>query len=206
MGSSVALEEAAPDSEDPLQRLEAEFASRDAREPADTAVKRLFPDASRDPALAAEYGRLGQLDLAEGKIADLRSVMTVMGEINRAAICFADTNNTPDALDYLFEHCRVPVFCDPISTVKAARLIPHLGRLHTVKPNRQQAEILSGVEIRCEDDLEKAARVLLGRGSELDAPDGRLHLGGQPPRCRPAGQHAVDAHPVPRARDRRGAG
>lgn len=87
-----------------------------------------------------------------------------MGEINRAAICFADTNNTPDALDYLFEHCRVPVFCDPISTVKAARLIPHLGRLHTVKPNRQQAEILSGVEIRCEDDLEKAARVLLGRG------------------------------------------
>lgn len=74
---SSAIQQAA-DSEDPLQRLEAEFASRDAREPADTAVKRLFPDASRDPALAAEYRRLGQLDLAEGKIADLRSVMTVM--------------------------------------------------------------------------------------------------------------------------------
>ena len=74
---SSAIQQAAH-SEDPLQRLEAEFASRDAREPSDTAVKRLFPDASRDPALAAEYRRLGQLDLAEGKIADLRSVMTVM--------------------------------------------------------------------------------------------------------------------------------
>lgn len=41
-------------------------------------MKKLFPDASEDPALAAEYRRLGQQDLADGKIADLRRVMTVM--------------------------------------------------------------------------------------------------------------------------------
>lgn len=74
---SGAIQRAA-ESEDPLQRLEAEFASRDAREPTDSAVKKLFPDASEDPALAAEYRRLGQQDLADGKIADLRRVMTVM--------------------------------------------------------------------------------------------------------------------------------
>lgn len=74
---SGAIQQAA-DSDDPLQRLEAEFASRDAREPGDSAVKRLFPDASRDPAMAAEYRRLGQQDLAEGKLTDLRRVMAVM--------------------------------------------------------------------------------------------------------------------------------
>lgn len=68
----------AADSEDPLQRLEAEFASRDAREPTDSAVQKLFPDASEDPDLAAEYRRLGQQDLADGKLGDLRRVMAVM--------------------------------------------------------------------------------------------------------------------------------
>ncbi|MGO1225585.1 DUF2017 domain-containing protein [Brachybacterium sp. AOP42-C2-15] len=68
----------AAESEDPLRRLEAEFAGRDAREPSDSAVKRLFPAASEDPELAAEYRRLGQQDLADGKLADLRTVMQVL--------------------------------------------------------------------------------------------------------------------------------
>ncbi|GAA4525735.1 DUF2017 domain-containing protein [Brachybacterium paraconglomeratum] len=68
----------AAESEDPLRRLEAEFAGRDAREPSDSAVKRLFPAASEDPELAAEYRRLGQQDLAEAKLADLRTVMQLL--------------------------------------------------------------------------------------------------------------------------------
>lgn len=69
---------AAADSEDPLRRLEAEFATRGAREPRDTAVRRLFPDASADPAEAEEFRRLGQQDLAEAKLADLRRVLEVL--------------------------------------------------------------------------------------------------------------------------------
>jgi hypothetical protein len=68
----------AADSEDPLQRLEAEFAARDAREPSDSAVRRLFPAASEDPQLAEEFRRLGQQDLAGAKLEDLRAVMTVL--------------------------------------------------------------------------------------------------------------------------------
>lgn len=78
IGAGSGAIQRAAQSEDPLQRLEAEFASRDAREPADSAVKKLFPDASEDPALAAEYRRLGQQDLADGKLSDLRRVMAVM--------------------------------------------------------------------------------------------------------------------------------
>ena len=68
----------ASQSEDPLRRLEAEFAGRDARAPADSAVRRLFPAASEDPDLAAEYRRLAQQDLADGKLADLGTVMAVL--------------------------------------------------------------------------------------------------------------------------------
>ncbi|WP_193105355.1 DUF2017 family protein [Brachybacterium sp. FME24] len=68
----------AADSDDPLRRLEAEFAGRDAREPADSAVKRLFPAASDDPNAAAEFRRLGQQDLADGKLADLQRVMKIL--------------------------------------------------------------------------------------------------------------------------------
>lgn len=78
VGADTGAIRRAADSDDPLQRLEAEFASREAREPSDTAVKRLFPDASEDPTMAAEYRRLGQADLAEGKLTDLRLVMSTM--------------------------------------------------------------------------------------------------------------------------------
>lgn len=68
----------AAQSEDPLRRLEAEFAGRDPREPSDSAVRRLFPSASEDPELAVEYRRLAQQDLADGKLADLRLVMQIL--------------------------------------------------------------------------------------------------------------------------------
>ena len=46
--------------------------------PSDSAVRRLFPAASEDPALAEEYRRLGQRDLADAKLADLRRVMRIL--------------------------------------------------------------------------------------------------------------------------------
>lgn len=68
----------AAESEDPLRRLEAEFAGMEAREPVDSAVRKLFPAASQDEQLAQEFRRLGQQDLAEGKLENLRTVMAIL--------------------------------------------------------------------------------------------------------------------------------
>lgn len=76
--SAPAAVQDAADSDDPLQRLEAEFAVRDAREPQDSAVQRLFPAASEDPALAEEFRRFGQQDLADQKLSDLGALMQLM--------------------------------------------------------------------------------------------------------------------------------
>ena len=78
IGSEHGAIRRAADSEDPLRRLEAEFAGRSAREPSDSAVKRLFPAASSDPDLAEEYRRLGQQDLADTKLADLQTVISLI--------------------------------------------------------------------------------------------------------------------------------
>ena len=64
----------------------------------------------------------------------------------------------------LAENIRLPIFADPVSTAKAEKLRPVLGKLHTLKPNRMEAELLSGVTIRDEADVQKAAKVLLNKG------------------------------------------
>jgi hypothetical protein len=75
--SPTAVQDAAR-SEDPLERLEAEFATDEAREPQDTGLQRLFPAASEDPAVAQEMRRLGQHDLAEQKLEDLGLVIRTL--------------------------------------------------------------------------------------------------------------------------------
>ena len=57
-----------------------------------------------------------------------------------------------------------PVFVDPVSCAYAAKIKPFVGKFHTIKPNRMEAEILSGVEIRNDDDLKRACSVILEKG------------------------------------------
>ena len=91
---------------------------------------------------------------------------TKLAALNAAALVVLDTNLSAESIRYLGEHCTAPLFADPVSAAKAGKLEPILGRLHTLKPNRMEAELLSGVPIRDEADIEKAAAALLDRGVE----------------------------------------
>lgn len=84
--------------------------------------------------------------------------------LNNAQVVVTDTNIPAESLHYLATHCTAPIFADPVSTTKAAKLLPILGRLHTLKPNRIEAELLSGVKITDESSLREAAQVLLETG------------------------------------------
>ena len=84
--------------------------------------------------------------------------------INNAQLVVVDTNIPEESIRYLAEHCTVPIFADPVSTAKAEKLKPILGKIHTLKPNRMEAELLSGVKITDMDSLKEAARVLLSTG------------------------------------------
>ena len=84
--------------------------------------------------------------------------------LNNAQVVVMDTNIPAESLRYLADHCTAPIFADPVSTAKAEKLRPILGKLHTLKPNRIEAELLSGVEITDDKSLEKAAQTLLDTG------------------------------------------
>ena len=87
-----------------------------------------------------------------------------LAALQNARVVVADANIPQESLVYLAENCRAPLFCDPVSTKKAVKLLPILNKIHTLKPNRLEAELLSGVPIRTKDDVASAARALLAAG------------------------------------------
>ena len=84
--------------------------------------------------------------------------------LQNARVVVADTNIPAESLRYLAENCTAPLFVDPVSTTKAVKLQPILHRIHTLKPNRLEAELLSGVQIRTKEDMVRATDVLLNMG------------------------------------------
>ena len=84
--------------------------------------------------------------------------------LQNAQLIIADTNIPVESLIYLAENCTAPLFCDPVSTAKAEKLRPILGKIHTLKPNKLEAELLSGVKIETREDVARAADKLLEMG------------------------------------------
>lgn len=84
--------------------------------------------------------------------------------LQNAQVVVADTNIPAESLQYLAENLTVPLFVDPVSTAKAEKLRPILHKIHTLKPNRLEAELLSGVTITCKEDVAKAADRLIQLG------------------------------------------
>ena len=84
--------------------------------------------------------------------------------LNRARAVVCDTNLPAESLSFLCEQVSAPLFCDPVSATKAKKLLPMLGQLHTLKPNRLEAEALTGRSIRSRAEAEQAAALLLDAG------------------------------------------
>ena len=82
-----------------------------------------------------------------------------MEQINKADAVVLDANLSPESIAYVVANCKVPVYADPVSTVKAMRLKEHLSGLYALKPNLIEAQQLTG-----EVEPEKAARALVKMG------------------------------------------
>jgi pseudouridine kinase len=84
--------------------------------------------------------------------------------LQNAQVVVCDTNIPAESLVYLAENCTAPLFCDPVSTAKAEKLRPILHRIHTLKPNLLEAQLLAGMEIKDKKDVDKVADKLLELG------------------------------------------
>ncbi len=84
--------------------------------------------------------------------------------LNGAALVVADTNLPAESLAYLAENLTVPLFVDPVSVSKAEKLLPILPRIHTLKPNGLEAELLSGIPVVDRNSARRASRKLIDLG------------------------------------------
>ena len=79
--------------------------------------------------------------------------------LNRFGALVLDANLPAETIAFICQRATRPVYADPVSAVKAARLLPVLDKLAAIKPNALEAEALTG-----ERDPERAAAALLERG------------------------------------------
>ena len=87
-------------------------------------------------------------------------------ELLKAANCWVIDANLPDStLAFLFKHVGdIPVWIDPVSTTKAARLTPYLSQISGITPNLEEAAILSGLEANGSDVAPILAKQLHAKG------------------------------------------
>lgn len=91
-------------------------------------------------------------------------LQTKLEVINRSDLLIIDANLSEEAILFLAKNCTVPILAEPVSTKKAKKLKPVLSYLDTIKPNRLEIEVLSGVKITNNETLSKAADILLEQG------------------------------------------
>ena len=122
-----------------------------------TSTYLFLTDADGDMALA-----VSDMEICDSITPDY--IASNLSLLNNAQVVVADGNLPAETLRYLAEHCTAPMFADPVSVTKAEKLKPVLGKLHTLKPNRLESELLSGVPITDEPSMRLAAEKLLETG------------------------------------------
>ena len=111
----------------------------------------------------------GDMALAVSDMDICREISPALLESRKALLdgsqmVMMDTNMPTESIEWMAQNCRAPIFVDPVSTTKAEKIRGVLGKLHTIKPNRIEAELLSGVQITDEESLRKAADTMLATG------------------------------------------
>ncbi|HNW86542.1 MAG TPA: carbohydrate kinase family protein [Candidatus Limiplasma sp.] len=109
-----------------------------------------------------------------------------LDKLNAADGIVIDANISEAAIDFLVQHCSVPMFADAVSAKKASRLHRSLPHLKALKSNQIEVELLTGLTISHEHAMTSAAQTLHQMGVELVlitlgsrgafASDGNTHL------------------------------
>lgn len=115
-------------------------------------------DNSRDMALA-----LSDMSISDNISIDfLKSRHSILK--NASAIVF-DTCLNADVMNYILSNFRdKQIYVDPVSVGKAKALKPFMGKVHTLKMNKLEAEFLSGTKINNNSELENTSLWFINKG------------------------------------------
>ena len=87
--------------------------------------------------------------------------------IEESKVCIVDTNVPKETIEYILKNFKgTDFFLDTVSSAKAETVKELIGYFHTIKPNRIESEILTGIKIETYDDLEKSIEYFHSKGVE----------------------------------------
>lgn len=109
-----------------------------------------------------------ELALSNGDIMNLISKDVIDDAVKEFADCKIigiDANPTEETLEYAVSAFgNIPLFLDPVSILKAENAKKIVGKFHTIKPNRTEAEVLSGLSILSGDEMDAAGEWFMEQG------------------------------------------
>jgi pseudouridine kinase len=82
---------------------------------------------------------------------------------------FVDTNIPQETLAYLIKRCakdNLPLYIDPVSSVKSKKLPQDLTGIEVILPNLEEAEEIAGMKIKSWADYAIAANIIKDRGAK----------------------------------------
>ena len=87
--------------------------------------------------------------------------------ITASTAVFLDTNIPQECISYIIKRCsdeNIPIYIDPVSSVKAGKLPFRLDGVELLVPNREEAEILADIKIDSIKDCQSACEKIRQRG------------------------------------------
>jgi pseudouridine kinase len=130
----------------------------------------LILEGGRTPSYLAILDQFGEMVSA---VADMESISAMNTDfidskshlIEGAEYTFLDADD-PENLEYILQKFtgKTKFILDPVSSEKADKIKHLIGYFHTIKPNKNEAEILTGFSIDTDEDLKKAGEYFLNLG------------------------------------------
>ena len=106
-------------------------------------------------------------------ISDMRIIdeMTIQDIVNwndaleQSSAIVIDTNIPVKVIEYVVDNfSHIPLFLDPVSFAKTSKILHIIGKFHTVKPNKLEAELISGISIKDNESMLNAAQNIFNKG------------------------------------------
>lgn len=108
-----------------------------------------------------QIGSIADMQLIDKFTEDL--LIRHLSVLATAKYVFLDTNLPQSTLAFLlnyFKEKQIPVVIDPVSAKKAIKIKDYLDGIYLITPNKEEAEVLTGIKIENEKDLEVVAQKL----------------------------------------------
>lgn len=84
--------------------------------------------------------------------------------LEKSKVIVIDTCLELETIEYLLSNIKVPIFVDLVSVSRGMKVKDIIGKFHTIKPNRYEAEVLSDIKINNEKDLIAASDFFIEKG------------------------------------------